>query len=92
VLPYTRDSSLLVVWLVLLAHVVMVLAVAQIFAVRDRHPAGMVGMAFLLLATAELARVERSWHHKIGGMTATALACWLCAAGLAVVVSRAGIF
>lgn len=81
-----------VVRLVLLAHVVMVLATVQLFAIRDEHPAGMVGLVFFLLATAELARVERSWHHKFGMLTATALGCWVAAAGLGVVASRAGVF
>jgi len=90
--PYMQEPSLFVVWLVLLIHVVLVLAAVQLFAFRDQHPAGMVGLVMCLLATAELARVERVWHHKFGVLTGTAVGCWLAAGGLAVVASKAGVF
>jgi hypothetical protein len=87
-----QESGLFVLWLVLLTHVVIVLSVVQLFALRDQHPAGMVGLVFCLLVTAETARLERSWHHKFGMLTGTAVGCWLAAGGLAVLVSKVGVF
>ena len=90
-LPYMQEPGLFVVWLILLAHVVMVFAAVLLFALREQHPAGAVGLVFLLLATAEAARLERSWHHKFGMLTLTAFGCWVAAGGLAVAASWAGV-
>ena len=92
ILPSTQESSLLVVWLVLLLNAVMFLAVVEIFAVRDRHPAGGLGLLFAVGASFEALRHDRKWHHKFGKMSATVLACWLASGVLALVASNYGVF
>jgi hypothetical protein len=92
VLPYVQESSLLVIWLIVLIHIVMALSVVLIFAIRDRHQAGMLALLLLVLATFEVARVEYSWHRKLGGMSVTAAGCWIVSFGLAFVASESGVF
>jgi len=92
VLPYTQELSLFVVWLILLLNGVMFLAVVEIFALRDHHPAGGLGLLFSCGASFEVLRHDRKWHHKFGKMSATVLACWLASGLLAVVASNYGVF
>ena len=92
VLPYTQESGLMVIWLIVLLQAVMGLSVAQIFAVRDRHPAGILAFLFLILVTVDLVRHDHKWHGKLGGLTATVAACWLASVGLSFLASHYGVF
>ena len=92
ILPSTQESSLLVVWFVLLLNGVMFLSVVEIFAVRDHHPAGGLGLLFAVGASFEVLRHARKWHPKFGKMSATVLACWLASVALAIVASNYGVF
>ena len=91
VLPISRTNGLGVIPLILLFQVVMVMSVAEVFAFRDRHIGGMFGMFFLVMASVETVRLERSWHHKMGWMTATMGLCWLASIGLSLLVAKFGV-
>ena len=91
VLPYVQESSLRIVFFVLLAHVVLVMSVAQLYTVRDRHLGAGVGLIALIVASVEVCRTEFSWHHKLGVLTALVVVCWVTAVGIALLASNYGV-
>ena len=91
VLPYLREPSLRVIWLILLSHLVMAMSVAVVLSFRDHNPGGFFGMLLLAMVTIETVRLERVWHRRSGWMAGTIGLCWLASIGLSVLISSYGI-
>ncbi|MEE2830292.1 MAG: hypothetical protein VX498_13975 [Myxococcota bacterium] len=82
-LPYISESGLWPILLVLLVHVVLILAVAQLYTVRDRRISAGLGLIMLVVGSVEVCRADRAWHGRSGRLTLGVLGCWAAAAILA---------
>jgi len=78
---YVSDPMLWPVMLAVLGHVIIVIAPVILLAVRDRHPLGIVGLAFALVSSASLfVRRGRPRARVLGWLV---LATWVASAGMA---------